>query len=359
MGLTAVTLAGGFEAPVDVAGSIGDDRIFVVEKAGVIRVIDGDGQRLEDPFLDLRGFVLSEGNEQGLTTLELHPQFGANGRAFVFYTDLDGHGQIYEYTVDSDNPNRLDPDTARQILEVPQPNQYHQSGTMAFGPDGYLWLSLGDGGGQYDPFHNGQDPGTLLGTILRLDVDNADPYAIPPDNPFVETERGEATRREIWAYGVRNPWRISVDSAAGLLYIADVSQDGNEEVNVVPTASGPHNFGWPVWEGSICLLDDSCEAEEFTDPVYEYPHDGTCAIVGGEVYRGAAIPELHGHYFFTDHCGGWIRSLVYNGTSVDVHQWMDDFGRIRYITSWATDATGELVMTTLEGQLLRIEPVRG
>lgn len=355
-GLTAVTVAGGFDTPVDVAGTIGDERLFVVEKAGVIRVVDADGQRLREPFLDLRGFVLSEGNEQGLTTLELHPQFTTNGRVFVFYTDLEGNGQVYEYTVDADDPDRLDQDSGRLILEIPQPDQYHQSGTMTFGPEGYLWLSLGDGGGQYDPFGNGQDPRSLLGTILRLDVDNGDPYAIPPDNPYVD---GDDARPEVWAYGLRNPWRITVDDPSDLVYIADVSQDGYEEINIVPATTGPHNFGWPIWEGSICLIEASCDAGGFTQPIYEYPHDGTCAIVGGDVYRGAAIPELHGHYFFVDHCAGEVHSLVFDGTAYEEHDWLSDLGRIRYITSWASDATGEIVLTTLEGQLLRIEPVRG
>ena len=358
-GLVAKVITDELDEPVDVAGAIGDDRLFVAEKAGVVRIVGPDGVEFPEPFLDLRGFVLDDGNEQGLTTIELHPRFVENGRVFVFYTDLDGDGQLYEYTVDESDPDRLDPDSGRQILEILQPNQYHQSGTIDFGPDGYLWLSLGDGGGQYDSYENGQDPTTLLGSILRLDVDAAEPYAIPPDNPFVDENGESAPSPEVWAFGLRNPWRISIDQAAGMLYVPDVSQEGNEEINIVPLNGGPHNFGWPVWEGTDCLDEELCNGDGFTQPLYEYPHEGTCAIVGGEVYRGASIPELHGHYFFADHCGGWIRSIVYDDGIAGENSWRDDLGRIRFITSMSTDGRGDIVITTLEGQLLRIEAVRG
>lgn len=358
-GLTATLLASDLAPLTQAIAPVGDDRVFAVAKPGQILIIR-DGEVLSQPFIDISDDVRSEGNEQGLLTLAFHPDFAVNGRVFVTYTDLEGDLQLVEYRVSDDDPDRIDPTTARVVLEVPQPHQYHQSGAIVFGPDGYLWMSLGDGGGQQDTYGNGQDPSTIKATIVRLDIDAAEPYAIPPDNPFLDDDGDPPARPEVWAYGLRNPWRIDIDVETDLIYIADVGQEGAEEVNIVPVAEGGLNFGWPITEGSSCLAEDPCDPSEFVLPEFEFGRNGSCAIIGGPVYRGAAIPELHGEYFFADYCIGWIRSFSFDpATGVsDIRDWEPDIGRLGNITSLSTDGQGEILVSNLNGEVWRLEPVR-
>ena len=220
---------------------------------------------------------------------------------------------------------------------------------------GTCGVSIGDGGGIGDPDRHGQNIGDLRGSLIRIRPER-DGYSVPDDNPFAETS---GARPEIWAYGVRNPWRIFIDAPTGMLYVPDVGQNEVEEINVVPVKTGGFNFGWPITEGSRCFESPTCETEALTSPVHEYEHEGNgCAIVGGSVYRGAAIPELHGQYFYADFCGGWVRSFRFNdGGVAEISKW----GRVdkgRLITSFATDDEGELYYVNLTGEVWKIVPVR-
>ncbi|MFZ0627548.1 MAG: PQQ-dependent sugar dehydrogenase [Acidimicrobiia bacterium] len=357
VGLEATLVASGFDPLTDVVGSPVDDRLFVVEKQGRIMVVD-HGATLPQPFLDITDWTYSAGNEQGLLTLLFHPDFAHNRRFFVFFTDRDADSRLVEMKVMASDPNRVDPASVRDILEVPQHLQYHQSGSMVFGPDGMLWLSIGDGGGEGDPELNGQNPTNLYATVLRIDVDHGDPYSIPQDNPFVDSPNGE--RPEIWAYGVRNPWRITIDPQTGYLVIPDVGQEGSEEVDLAKLDDGGRNFGWSTMEGTSCFRDESCDPTGITPPIFEYLHNGYgCAIVGGPVYRGAAIPELDGQYFYADYCIGWVRSLkLEDGQVVQRRDWEEDLQRKGNVSTIGTDRNGEMYIVNLGGEVWRIDPVR-
>ncbi len=355
-GLRYEVVARLLDQPLFVASPPGDDRLFVLEKTGKIKVIV-DGVVLAEPFLDLTPLVDSGGAELGLLGLAFHPEFAWNGRFFVYYTDVNEDTPLVEYRVSDVDPNRADPGSARRLLFLDQPQQFHQGGMLQFGPDGYLWMSVGDGGGIGDQYGHGQDPHTLFGTILRLDVDHGTPYAIPPDNPFVGTDDGAP---EVWAYGLRNPWRVSIDPYDGLLYVADVGQFEWEEVSVAPIDRPGANFGWSVVEGFACYEADECDRTGLTSPVVTYHHREGCAIIGGFVYRGLAIPELNGHYFYGDWCGQWIRSFKYsNGRAISERDWTRDLGRIGPILSLGQDWRGELYVTTGDGGVFKIVPDRG
>ena len=301
-------VAGGFQRPTFV-GHAGDasGRLFVLEKVGLMRIVVGN--RVGGaPFLDITDRVGSGSNEQGLLGLAFHPRFASNGRFFLNYTDRGGDTVVSEFRVSPADADRADPASERVLIGFDQPFRNHNGGMLAFGPDGRLYIATGDGGSQGDPNGNAQNPATLLGAILRIDVDGGEPYAIPPDNPFV----GNASARpEVWAYGLRNPWRISFDRATGDLYIADVGQNEIEEVHVQPAASpGGENYGWNVQEGSNCYRPDSgCDRRGLVQPVAEYTHSQGCSITGGYVYRGAAHPALVGHYVFADYCSGLVWTL--------------------------------------------------
>ena len=346
--LAVETVATGLQAPVYLTAPPGDDRLFVVEQLGRIRVI-ADGQLLETPFLDLADSV-DAGGEQGLLSVAFHPEYAANGRFFVDYTDQAGDTRIVEYTVSSD-PDVADPSSGRVLLTVEQPYSNHNGGLVVFGPDGYLWIGMGDGGAGGDPEGNGQDPSTLLGALLRIDVDGGSPYAVPPDNPFANG--GGAP--EVWAYGLRNPWRYSFDEPSGLLYIADVGQNAWEEIHVSDADAAGLNYGWNVLEGSHCYSADSCDRTGLELPAHEYSHDEGCSVTGGYVYRGDAIPAADGRYFYGDYCGGWVASFRYEGGEAVEHE-RHDLGGIGRVLSFGRDAAGELYVLTGTGTVHRLVP---
>lgn len=324
--VTAIALepiATGLKRPV-AAAHVGGDRFFVAEKDGLVRIVTA-GAVLPEPLLDLRDRIATDGSERGLLGLAVHPDFASNGLLYVVYTNLDGDTEIVRFVVSAENPDYADPDSARLILFVEQPFGNHNGGQLLFGPDGYLYIGLGDGGAVGDPFRHAQDPGTLLGAILRLDVDEQEPYTIPPDNPFV-AERG--AHGEVWAIGLRNPWSFGFDRVTGDLYIGDVGQEGPEEINAQSAEQSGVNYGWPILEGSRCYEAEQCRSRGLQPPIFEYPHSDGCAVVGGRVYRGTQFPALTGNYFFADYCLGriwtlrtdpvtmkWQRTLVYELTS--------------------------------------------
>lgn len=346
VGLALVEVAASLDRAVHLAAPAGDDRLFIVEKTGRIRVLDGGALR-STPFLDLSGSV-SGGSEQGLLSLAFHPDYVSNGRFFVDYTNAAGDTRIVEYAVSGD-PNVADPASARTILAIPQPFSNHNGGHLLFDPEGMLLVTSGDGGSGGDPLDNGQDRTTLLGAVLRVDVDGGAPYAIPPDNPYA----GHASfRPEIWLWGVRNPWRIAVDPATGNLYVADVGQSRWEEVTVVGPGDGGANLGWNVTEGRHCFDDPGCTPGDFTLPEVEYGHDEGCSITGGHVYRGS-IEEIRGLYFYSDYCEGWLRSFRHaGGAATEAREW--DVPRVGNVTSFGEDADGELYLLT-ETAVFRLE----
>src|SRR6266542_4878422 len=318
-------------------------RMFVVEKKGTIAILR-DGKRAATLFLDISDLIDSSGSEQGLLGLAFHPDYASNGRFFVYYTASNGDNTLARYQV-SDAPDVADPRSAQVLFAVKDPAPNHNGGMLAFGPDGYLYVGLGDGGSAGDPWGNAQNRGVLLGKLLRLDVDKGDPYAIPPDNPWAA---GGDARGEVWAYGLRNPWRFSFDRATGDLYIADVGQYKYEEIDFQPAgAKGGLNYGWNVREGLHCYRDQSCSSEGFVDPIYEYTHDSGCSVTGGYVYRGASFPRLQGTYFFSDYCSGTIWSLRQSAPG----QWQQrELLQSRLsVSSFGEDQAGELYVTDLGG----------
>jgi glucose/arabinose dehydrogenase len=349
-GIRLAEVARGFDQPLYVTAPAGDSRLFVVEQTGHIRIVK-NGQPLAAPFIDLSAKI-SSGGERGLLSIAFHPRYATNGFFYVDYTDRNGDTRVERYHVSS-NPDVADPASGQLVLFQQQPYANHNGGLLLFGPDGDLYVGFGDGGSGGDPLGNGQNPGTLLGKILRIDVDHAQPYSVPADNPFV----GQAGKRpEIWITGVRNPWRFSFDRAANLLYVADVGQSAYEEVDVVPAGQGGLNFGWNVMEGMHCYNAGGCVQQGLTLPVLEYTHDdGSCSITGGYVYRGRAIPSLAGTYFYSDYCKGWLRSFRWDGAhATEQKSW--DVGGIGNVTSFGEDASRELYLTTSGGVVYRIEP---
>jgi glucose/arabinose dehydrogenase len=335
--------------PLVITSPGGDERLFVAEREGVVRIVTPDGRVREEPFLDITDSVGSSGVEQGLLGLAFHPSYADNGRFFVYYTDANDDTLVVEYTASS-NPSRADPASAQQIIFFDQPTERHNGGMLEFGPDGYLYIAVGDGG---DGGHNGQKTDTLLGTILRIDVDGGDPYAVPDDNPFVVG--GGAP--EVWLYGLRNPWRFSIDSETNLIYIGDVGQADREEIDVLSLDDGGSNLGWIFLEGTMCFRSPECRDTETVLPVHEYDHSDGCSVTGGRVYRGSAIPELRGTYFFADWCRKTVRSFSYdNGEVVDLRNWTELAPG--QINTFGTDGFGELYMGTWDGGVWKLVPIR-
>ena len=328
----------GLQRPVDLQPD-GSGRLFVIEKPGRIRILETD-QLVDTPFLDITDRVGSGGNEQGLLGLAFHPQYAQNGRFFVNYTDKSGKDTIARFQVSSD-PNVADPNSEVKLLSIDDPFPNHNGGVLAFGPDGYLYAGLGDGGSAGDPFGNGQNTKALLGKILRLDVDSAEPYAVPADNPF---------GNEVWAYGLRNPWRFSFDKSTGDLYIGDVGQNAWEEIDFLPAGSpGGTNFGWNFREGAHDYKGGGPAG--MLDPVAEYSHqEGGCSVTGGYVYRGS-MSEWNGIYLYADYCSGLMWGLINsNGT------WQSQplFDLDVTITSFGQDTAGELYILSDSGGVFRL-----
>jgi len=343
-GVRLETLAQDLRQPTVLTSPPGDDRLFVVERVGVIRILDANRELLGPAFIDLTDRVLANGIEQGLLGLAFHPDYANNGRFFVYYTDQGGRRQLSEFQVSVSDPNLASPDTERVLVELEQPPDAtdirHYAGQLAFGPDGYLWMAMGDGADSRD---QGQDPNTMFGAISRIDVDGGDPYGIPPENPFV----GGGGAGEVWAYGLRNPWRFSIDSGDGLIYIADVGHADQEEINVLPIDEGGFNLGWSDVEGTRCFHVQDCDLANYTAPVITYSHEEGCSVTGGYVYRGTEIPELAGTYFYRDWCSQWIRSFKYAGGQVtEERDWSADLGQLGQINTFGVDASGELYLAT-------------
>jgi glucose/arabinose dehydrogenase len=340
-------VAEGLEAPLGVvhAGD-GSDRLFVVEQTGRVRIIEG-GQVLEEPFLDVSEAIVA-GGEQGLLGLAFHPEYRRNGRFFVNYTDVNGDTVIAEFRT-SDDPNVADAGSGRTLLQFDQPFANHNGGQIGFGPDGFLYIGSGDGGSGGDPEGNGQDTNALLGKLLRIDVDAGGRYGIPEDNPF----RDGGGAPEVWAYGLRNPWRFSFDSETDELWIADVGQDAFEEINRVRADEPGLNYGWNVMEGRECFGSDDCDRSEKVVPVSGYSHDLGCSVTGGNVYRGSDFPTLTGGYLFADFCSGiiWGIDARTQGFTEPVELLSSGIA----ISSFGVDEQEEMYVTDLDGgRLLRV-----
>ena len=344
--LALTRFVSGLEQPLHLTAA--GERLFVLEQPGRVRIIR-DGKLQPEPFLDLTGQVRSTGMEQGLLGLAFAPDYPSSGIFYVHYTGAQGQTVVARYRVSAQNPDRADTASAEVLLTLPQPFANHNGGAILFGPDGYLYIALGDGGSAGDPQNNAQNLDSLLGKLLRIDVSGPGAYRIPPDNPFVSNP---AARDEIWAYGLRNPWRVSFDRATGDLYIADVGQDAIEEINFQPAGSpGGQNYGWRVYEGSRVYKGDGLRDAVF--PVVEYRHgNGNCAVTGGYVYRGQAIPELVGTYIYGDYCSGRIwgaRQVNDTWTVTDLLQ--TDFR----ISAFGEDEKGELYVVDHGGAIYRID----
>lgn len=340
----------GLSSPVYLTAPTGDTaRLFVVEQSGRIRIVQ-HGQLLPAAFLDIHSRLVS-GGEQGLLSVAFHPNYGANGFFYVNYTDLNGDTRVERYTVSVADSNLADTATHKLILFVPQPYINHNGGLVMFGPDGMLYIGMGDGGSGGDPENRAQHPDSLLGKLLRIDVDGGDPYTIPVGNPF----KNGGGAPEIWALGLRNPWRFAFDRSAGLLYMGDVGQGAWEEVDVQPASQGGLNYGWRLMEGAHCYNPTSCSAAGLVLPAVEYDHsNGQCAVIGGFVYRGARFPALAGQYFYADLCAGWVRSFSYAGGAVTGQtSWNLDLSPGSPL-SFGEDARGELYLLTAGGDVYRI-----
>ncbi|MGI9648307.1 MAG: PQQ-dependent sugar dehydrogenase, partial [Acidimicrobiia bacterium] len=352
-GLALEVLASGLSRPTFATALPGDNRVFVVEAVGRIQILDETGALLPEPFLNIRNRVGSVSIEQGLLGLAFHPDYPADGRFYVYYTDRSDNSVVAEYRVSND-PNLAVSTDERVVLELQQPDIRHNAGMLQFGPDGYLYIGTGDGGAGGASV-NGQDPFTPLAAILRLDVDGGIPYSIPPDNPFADGSEGAP---EVWAYGLRNPWRFSIDPVDGLIYIGDVGQESREEINAVPLVPVGYNFGWPSVEGTRCFFESGCDPADYVVPVLDYTHDEGLSVTGGYVYRGVAIPELAGHYFYADWVREWIRSFrLVDGAATDEQDWTAQL-RPGQINSFGLDGQGELLIATWDGEVARVVPVR-
>jgi glucose/arabinose dehydrogenase len=346
--LEAVEIARDLPLPTSIkSAGDGTDRLFVTLQEGQIRVLEDD-QLLPEPFLDVSQLVSCCG-ERGLLDVAFHPSYGENGLFFVNYTDVEGHTVVARYRV-SDDPNRADADSAEIVFRVEQPFGNHNGGQTKFGPDGYLYIALGDGGAGGDPQNHGQNTMTLLGSLLRIDVDGGEPYLVPEDNPFVGVENAHD---EIWAYGLRNPWRFSFDRESGDLWIADVGQNTREEVNVQPASSpGGENYGWNIMEGSLCFPPGSdCDPSGLVLPVLEYETGENCAVTGGYRYRGEDIPALEGAYLYGDYCSGRIW-----GASQENGAWSSEelLHTSLRITSFGEDERGEIYLANHGGTVHRL-----
>ncbi|MCA9833976.1 MAG: PQQ-dependent sugar dehydrogenase [Thermomicrobiales bacterium] len=347
-------VAEGFDRPTVITNA-GDDTLYVAEQAGIISTIV-DSERSATPFLDITDRVNDAGNEQGLLGLAFPSDYTDSHVFYVDYIDNNGNTVVSRFTVD--DSGSADPASEVVILQQEQPYQNHNGGQLAFGPDGYLYIGLGDGGSQGDPNGNGQNLQTWLGKILRIDVDptvvpSGQTYVIPEDNPFAD---GQGGLPEIFAYGLRNPWRFSFDAENGNLLIADVGQDWIEEINLLPVdPDAALNFGWNVMEGDTCYLEEGCDTTGITLPIMEYTHnEGGCSVTGGYMYYGENLPDFTGTYFFGDYCTGY----VWQGVPGDDGSWTMN-GPVQSglaISTFGVDINGEIYVADLNtGIIYRLE----
>lgn len=345
-------IAGGLSKPLYVTHAQ-DERLFVVEQQGTIRIISPDGTVGNVPFLNIIDRTNSGRNEQGLLGLAFHPDYQQNGRLFVNYTHADGSTVVSEFSAAAD-PNQADVSSERQLIKIAQPYANHNGGMIDFGPDGYLYIGMGDGGSQNDPENRAQDLSSLLGKILRIDVNGAQPYAIPADNPFVNND---AARNEIWSYGWRNPWRFSFDSATGDMIVGDVGQNAIEEISLNPAAAGGLNFGWRIFEGNECYLDD-CTTSDLQPAIAQYTHaGGHCSVTGGYMHRGSENPSLYGNYFFADYCSSQMWRLFPNEDGSFSMAALSQPGF--FISSFGIDINGEVYLTNqVGGEIYKIVPAQ-
>lgn len=354
--LTLQLIDSGYTNPLLVTSPPGDStRLFVMERVGRIWLIK-NGIRQVKTFLNVSSIITTAGSEQGLLGLAFHPNYAANGKFYINYTNTAGDTRVVQYVRSSTNPDTANNLAVATLLSVDQPYSNHNGGHLAFGPDGYLYVGLGDGGSGGDPDENGQDPLALLGKMLRLDVER---HPLPPvDNPYV----GHADTLDlIWAIGLRNPWRFNFDRGNGDLYIADVGQNMWEEINFQPSASaGKENYGWDDMEGAHCYEPSSgCNQSGKTMPIHEYSHSNGCSITGGFVYRGCAIPDLQGTYFYADYCNGRIWTLVMSGGVATNHlERTAELGSSGInVSSFGEDAKGELYICSYgNGRIYKIVP---
>ena len=320
----------------------GDSRLFVVDQAGYIRIVDSGGKVNPEPFLDIHERVIFEG-ERGLLGLAFHPNYQSNGYFFVNYVGQGNRTRISRFEVSAANADLANPESELNLITQLQPFNNHKGGDLKFGPDGFLYIGLGDGGGAGDPDNRARNPMERLGKMLRIDVNQGNPYAIPASNPFYEST---STLGEIWALGLRNPWRFSFDRLTGDLWIADVGQDKEEEINFQPAASkGGEHYGWRCYEGNLAFNNAGCDAQSaYTFPIYTYPHGGLeCSITGGFVYRGTESSPYYGHYFFADWCSDRIWTLHKEGEN-----WIrEDFGQYpgNNFATFGEDAQGQLYIS--------------
>ncbi|HLF90758.1 MAG TPA: PQQ-dependent sugar dehydrogenase, partial [Anaerolineales bacterium] len=338
-------IANGYNSPILLTHTRdGSNRLFLVEQPGTIRII---GQ--ETPFLDIRNRVGDEANEQGLLGLAFHPLYEENGYFYVNYTDNNGDTIIARYETSRSDPNQADDGSEIILLRIRQPFGNHNGGHLAFGPDGYLYIATGDGGSAGDPEGNAQNSFTLLGKLLRIDV-NTSPYTSPPDNPFLT---GDGLH-ENWAYGLRNPWRFSFDRLTGDLYIGDVGQNAWEEINFLATGTpGGVNLGWDYFEGTHAYEGSAPPGLNLMAPVWEYPHAGsTCSVTGGYVYRGSALPEWFGVYLYGDYCSGQVWGLLRDANGVWQNTLLFETGVL--ITSFGEDEAGEVYLVARQGDIYKL-----
>lgn len=363
--LKLTQIASGLNRAVGVAAPLGDARLFAIEQVGRIRVIR-DGNLLPDAYIDLTNKVNAVGSEAGLLGLAFHPRFAQNGRVFVFYNS-DPYGDVVVSEFGSTPSADVANPAERVIMTIERrANQdNHNGGTVAFGNDGFLYISVGDGGSANNFLEHGQNPDSRMAKILRIDVDGAQPYAVPPSNPWAAG--GGAP--EMWAWGLRNPWRFSIDPATGDMFIGDVGQGWYEEIDYMAAGQSGLNFGWAVFEGPDCFIDDpdgeaGCSAPAPYTPALvatDRRTNGHCSVVAGHVYRGTCMPDLAGHFFFGDYCGGAVQTLrVQGGQAVDQVDRTDDVDPdgllYQGLSSFGTDGYNELYVTQVaSGRVYRIE----
>lgn len=342
-----------FNRPVDLQSpDDGTDRIFVVEQSGLIKTFSNDpSTTVGTIFLNIENLVDDSESEMGLLAMAFHPNYSTNGLFYVNYSSSRSLSVVSQFKVSASNANMADLSSETVILEIPQPFTNHNGGQLAFGPDGFLYIASGDGGSGGDPQGNAQNRSNLLGAILRIDVDgmeNGLNYTIPTDNPFVNDT---SVRGEIFAYGLRNPWRMSFDTQTGILWTGDVGQGQLEEIDIIENGG---NYGWNILEGTDCFQTDNCDQTNLTLPVFEYSHNnGDLSITGGYVYRGTRVPSLQGKYIYGDFVSGRIWSLnTSSGTTPD-NELIEDTDL--NIASFGTDANNELYICSFNGRIYKFQ----